>query len=178
MRSRRIAGTALLGAILVAILGSWTAPMAAAHSRPESSVPADGARVEAGPQQVSITFNESLQKSFAVLNVVGPDDRYWQDGDPIVEGPTIRAALRPLGPAGTYKINYRVTSADGHPVEGQRTFELTTAGTGTPGPAVADAQESDESGVPLWPFIVGAVVVLGGGLGVVLWVTRRSPGRS
>ena len=38
-------------------------------------------------------------------------------------------------------MNYRVTSADGHVVSGSWSFELTVAGTGTPGPsATADAK--------------------------------------
>ena len=47
-----------------------------------------------------------------------------------VQGVDCSAA--PLGPVGVYQVNYRVTSADGHPVTGQRTFRLTVAGTGTP----------------------------------------------
>jgi copper resistance protein C len=176
MRDRRRFSTllVLIGVLLTGLIGTWSAPVASAHSRVVSSDPADGATVASGPAQVTITFNEPLQESFAVLTVVGPDGHYWQDGNAIVDGPRLSAALRELGPAGTYTMNYRVTSADGHPVEGRRSFELTTAGSGTPGELADTASSSDDDGPPLWPFIVGGIVVLVGGLGVVFWLTRRS----
>jgi methionine-rich copper-binding protein CopC len=71
-------------------------------------------------------------------------------------------ALRPLGPTGRYTVNYRVTSADGHVVNGAWSFDLTVAGTGTPGPKVA--QSADEpDGVPVWPFVAVAAVIVGAG---------------
>ncbi|MGC5255397.1 copper resistance CopC family protein [Gordonia sp. DT218] len=168
----------VLGVLITGLIGTWAAPIASAHSRVVSTDPANGASVQTGPQQVTITFNEPIQESFAVLTVVGPDNHYWQDGKATVSGPRLSVALRELGPAGTYTLNYRVTSADGHPVEGKRTFQLTTAGNGTPGPAADTASGGGGDGPPLWPFIVVAVVVLVGGLGVMLWLTRRPSRRS
>ncbi len=51
--------------------------------------------------------------------------------------PVVSVALRPLGPTGTYTVNYRATSADGHVVSGSWSFDLTRAGTGEPGPPAA-----------------------------------------
>lgn len=169
-----IAGLLCLGA------GTLAAGTAAAHSSPVSSVPADGASVETGPERVSITFNEPLQESFPALTVVGPDGNLWSKGDPTVAGPTVSVPVGELGPTGVYKIGYRVTSADGHPVKGERTFTLTKAGNGTPGPK-ADSQHNsggkdDSGGVPLWVFIIGAVVLFGGGLAFALYGGRgRKP---
>ncbi|GAB19470.1 putative copper resistance protein [Gordonia effusa NBRC 100432] len=160
----------MLFAMTAAVFGAATA---SAHSRLVASDPADGAKVATSPAAVTLTFNEAIQESFAVLTVVGPDGNFWQQGDPSVVGPTIKVNLRPLGPAGTYQINYRVTSADGHPVEGKRSFTLTTAGTGTPGPSAQQAADSDSGGLPVWPFIAVGVVVLLGGAGVVVWMSRR-----
>lgn len=164
----------LAGLILAMLAGVALAPTASAHSAVVSSDPAAGAQVDKGPAQVSITFNEALQQSYPVMTVVGPDGNFWHDGDPTVQGPTIMVKLRELGPAGTYSINYRVTSADGHPVGGKRTFTLTTAGNGTPGASAESSETTSDDGPPLWPFIVVAVVVLAGGLAAVLWRTRRS----
>ena len=77
-----------------------------------------------------------------------------------------------LGAAGDYTIAYRVTSADGHPVSGTVPFTLTEAGSGTPASTVAAT--ADDGGIPVWPFVVGAVVVLGGGLAMVLRGGRRA----
>ncbi len=164
----------VLAALLcLGLVGSWAAAPASAHSRLVSSDPAEGATVQTGPQTVTLTFNEPVQSSYAVLNVVGPDDHYWQSGDPSVDGPNVRVGVRELGPAGEYVVNYRVTSADGHVISGQRTFELAVAGNGEPGPAIEAVDASSDEGIPVWWFIAGAAVVLIVGLGVVFWVSRR-----
>ena len=102
-----------------------------------STEPADNAVLTTGPDRVSATFNERLQTTFAAMTVVGPDGNVWSTGDPTVQGAVVGIGLRPLGPAGTYTVNYRVTSADGHVVSGSWSFRLTVPGTGTPGPAAA-----------------------------------------
>ena len=159
---------ALLLALAAALLlGTSTA---SAHSVVVSSSPENESSVDQGPAEATVTFNEAVQSQFASLTVVGPDGNLWSDGDPRVSGSTVAVDLRELGPTGTYTIAFRVTSADGHPVSGTRTFELTTAGTGTPGPAAdADASSTESGGgVPLWPFLVAAAVVFLGGLAFAL----------
>ncbi|HMS76404.1 copper resistance protein CopC [Gordonia sp. (in: high G+C Gram-positive bacteria)] len=170
MRSRYPVAVLLL--LLAALLGVASAGTAAAHSSLKSSVPAEGAQLSAGPPEVVLTFNEPMQEQFAVLTVVGPDGNFWQDGKATVDGPRLSVVLRPLGPVGTYTVNYRITSADGHPVEGQRRFTLTVAGTGTPGASASDESDSG-NGVPVWPFVVGAVVVIGTGVGAMVAMSRR-----
>lgn len=163
----------LLGALILTVLAGFaTAPVASAHAALVSSDPADGSSLAVGPPRVTLTFNEPMQESFPSLTVVGPDGHYWQSGDATVTGRTMSAPVSELGPAGVYTINYRVTSADGHPVEGRLTFTLTTEGQGTPGAAV-DEGGSSSSGVPVWPFIVGAVVLFAGGLAFALRPQRK-----
>jgi len=172
-----------LGAgLLVLGAGILAAGPSAAHSTPVSSVPADGTSIETGPQRASITFNEALQTSFPALTVVGPDGNLWSRGNPTVDGPTVSVAVGDLGPAGVYQIGYRVTSADGHPVKGEMTFTLTKAGNGTPGPKASGRNSSDDNtdsnGIPLLVFVVGAVVLFGGGLAFALFGGRsRKPQR-
>lgn len=164
MTGARTSVAGVVAAVLV-VLTTVLAGPASAHSTLVSSDPANGSSVASGPSSVTLTFNEALQDAYDALTVVGPDNRYWQAEEKArVEGPRITVGLRPLGPAGEYRINYRVTSADGHPVSGQVRFTLTTAGTGTPG-AEATGSSSGGGGVTWWPYAVGAVVViaLGGG---------------
>lgn len=164
---------ALITALFLAVAGSGVgAGLAAAHSRVVSSVPADGAEVAVGPAAVEITYNEPLQGEYATASVVGPDEHFWHAGEPTVKGKVLSIPLRPLGPAGVYKVNFRVTSADGHPVTGQRTFRLTTAGTGTPGESV----EATSSGLPVWPLLLGAALILLAAAGVIAWFTRGGAG--
>jgi methionine-rich copper-binding protein CopC len=172
--SRLTAVAVLLGLALVAGTGA-----AAAHSYPVNSDPADSDSLTSGPPRVSITFNEALQTSFDSLSVVGPDGNRWSAGNADVRGAVVSIALNPLGPAGRYTIAYRVVSADSHPVAGTRSFTLTTPGTGTPGPKADSAANTGATGVSAggvsaWPFVLGAVVICGGGLAVVLRGRRRA----
>ena len=83
-------------------------------------------------ERALIYYTKACVPEFAAMTVVGPDANLWSIGDPRVQGAVISIGVRPLGPAGTYTVNYRVTSADGHPVSGSWSFQLTTAGRGTP----------------------------------------------
>ncbi|MGB9225039.1 copper resistance CopC family protein [Mycobacterium sp.] len=181
---RRLAPMLWLGTLLAAMAVAATlgAQTASAHATRVSAEPADNAMLTAGPAQVSATFNERLQTTFAAMAVVGPDGNVWSTGAPTVQGAVVSVELRPLGPTGTYTSNYRVTSADGHVVSGSWSFRLTVPGTGSPGPAAsavtADSDTDPHSGpnsdqdLPTWPFAVGAVVAVGVG---ALWATRRRP---
>ena len=133
---------------------------ARAHTALIASDPPANAALSAGPGRVSATFNEPLQTTFAAMTVVGPDANLWTAGDPEIRGATVGVAVRPLGPSGEYTVNYRVTSADGHAVSGSWSFTVTTPGTGAPGPAVADPTGPGQ--IPLWPFIVGAAILITG----------------
>jgi methionine-rich copper-binding protein CopC len=161
---------ALLAALVA--LAIALAPVASAHAVLIATDPAKGAKLASGPAQVSATFNEPLQTAFAAMTVVGPDANLWSTGDPRADGAVISVALRPLGPAGSYTVNYRVTSADGHVVTGSWAFELTTPGSGTPGPPAASTAAT--GGIPVWPFVAGgaAVIVIATG-----WALRRAKRR-
>jgi methionine-rich copper-binding protein CopC len=159
---------ALIAGLLVG-MGLAAAPLASAHAARIACDPAEGAKLARGPAQVSATFNEPLQTAFAAMTVVGPDGNLWSTGDPRVDGAVISVAVRPLGPVGQYTVNYRVTSADGHPVMGSWWFELTAPGSGTPGaPAAAPA---DAGGFPVWAFVAVGVALVAIAAG---WALRRA----
>lgn len=153
-----LAGLALLGA-----------GPAAAHAARVSADPPVDAALQQGPKEVTATFNEQLQTAFAAMTVVGPDGNLWSTGAVRVTGSAASVDLLPLGPAGRYTVNYRVTSADGHVVSGSWGFELTIAGRGTPGPPAAAAPGSEDE-LPVWPFVVAAAVIVGAG---AWWAARR-----
>ena len=165
MRSAVRLGVTMVLAALMTFAGT---AVASAHATRTATDPVENAALTTAPTRVSATFNEQLQPSFAAMTVVGPDGNLWSQGDPQVQGAVVSVAVRPLGPAGTYTVNYRVTSADGHVVSGSWSFELTQPGTGTPGPA-ATAPAQDR-GVPVWPFLAGATVLIAAG---ALWAVRR-----
>jgi methionine-rich copper-binding protein CopC len=168
--------------MLLSITGMLAvAAPAFAHSRLVSSDPAEGANLDTGPTQVSLTFNEDMPPGFDAVVVIGPDGAAWQTGEVTTSGPTVSIAVAPLGPAGRYQVGYRVVSGDGHPVQGSTSFLLTKAGTGAPptqpaatGTPVAGDERGTSSGGgnPIWPWIVGGIVVIGVGVVVALNVSR------
>jgi copper resistance protein C len=161
---RRLVATVLLIAAM-AVSGT---PTAWAHAVRIAADPVPDASVTTGPARVSATFNEQLQTTFAAMTVVGPDGNLWSEGPPEVQGAMVSVAVRPLGPTGSYTVNYRVTSADGHVVSGSWSFTLTVAGNGAPGPS-ASAGAAD-NGLPVWPFLAGAALLIAGG---AAWTLRR-----
>ncbi|MGW3966138.1 copper resistance CopC family protein [Amycolatopsis sp. NPDC005003] len=162
---------ALAAAGCTVLLG---APAAAAHSVLVSSSPASGASVAAGPAEAVLEFNEPVENRFTELAVLGPDGTsHWEAGPASVVDARVFAPLHPLGPAGTYTIRYRVTSADGHPVSGTVPFRLAVAGPGTATPAAAVvATPGGDDPVSLWPWITGGAVLLGTGFAVARRLSR------
>jgi len=166
---------------LAMLLGSG---QAFAHTRLTGSDPADGASLASAPERVSLRFNESMQADFSQVSVTGPVGGAWEAGPVTSEGPTASVALRPLGPAGRYEIGYRVVSDDGHPVTGTVTFVLTGPGPGTvaavaPAPSAAPSGEAvgaplpaGDAGAPVWPWLLGVVVLIGGGVTAAMRLGR------
>jgi methionine-rich copper-binding protein CopC len=160
--------------LVLAGLGLFAlAAPASAHNSLTGSNPADKATLDTGPAQVVLTFDQPVQEGEGLnsVAVTGPDGTLWQDGPATVDSNVVTAPVRELGPKGVYTIGYRVVSADGHPVSGELTFTLTTAGDGTPAPETTRNSAgggSDGGGVPVWVWLAGAVVLLGVGLFVAL----------
>lgn len=173
MATRRVPITAAAGLVLILWLAAAMlagAGTASAHATRISSDPAENTRLTEAPAKVSATFSDALQPQFAAMTVVGPDGNLWSTGEPQVQGAVLSVGVRPLGPSGRYTVNYRVTSADGHVINGSWSFELSVPGTGTPGPAAAPAETSTDDAIPVWPFFVGAVVIIGA---AAVWAVRR-----
>lgn len=191
-----------VGAMLAALLclGVVMPAAASAHAALVESDPASGASLDASPEQVRVTFNEPLQEAFAAVTVTGPEGARWSLDDVRVEGSSAFVSVRDLGPSGTYTIAYRVISADSHPVSGTVEFTFTgngsgngsgnsdSTGDGTEAGSSEPAQDSDassglpdsgdpdadDSSMPVWPFLIGAIIVLLIGVGVtVVSMTRR-----
>jgi hypothetical protein len=167
----------------LAVFGLTTPALA--HNVLVGSTPASGSSVTTGPSEVTLDFNAPVQFGANYLTVIGPDGQHWEKTDnATVNGDSVSTSVAPLGPAGVYKLGYRIISADGHPVSGEVTFTLTRAGTGAP-PAQSSSGGGTASGgsltgtavasggVPVWVWALGAVLLLGVGL----FFGLRTPGR-
>jgi copper resistance protein C len=176
---RSLAGfLAAVAVSLLAVIG--LAVPASAHNSLIGSTPRDGALMESGPAQIELKFDQPVQmgQGLNTVAVIGPNNDHWEGGPAQVASNVVTAPVRPLGPAGAYKIGYQILSADGHRVTGELTFTLTKAGDGTPAPAgqqvgQPDISQDAGSAIPLWLWIVGAGVLLAAGLVIALRMGGR-----
>ena len=125
-----------------------------------------------------------------------------QVGELSVMGGVVNAPVKPLGPAGRYEVGYRVVSDDGHPVQGKIAFTLVVASSAAaaaaasptplqesattgpdgapsaaPPPTVASQQAPDDAGTPVWPWLVGVILLAGAGTVVALRLSRNEKDR-
>jgi methionine-rich copper-binding protein CopC len=124
---------AALAACLAALSVPLTPGPASAHNYLVSAAPAAGSKPAEPPTEVELVFNEVVRETGTGVVVTGPDGERWEDGAADIVGGTVTQSLRRLGPSGAYRVDYRVVSADGHPITGQVRFTLATAGGTTGG---------------------------------------------
>ncbi|MFZ5827473.1 MAG: copper resistance protein CopC [Bacillota bacterium] len=111
--------------LLVALLGLMPAA-AEAHAVLVQSFPSHGQRLDKGPPWMEVRFNEPVSAAFTPLRVQNSRGERVDLGDSAVDPndrTRLEVSLSPL-PPGLYTATYRVTSLDGHPVEGVIAFTV------------------------------------------------------
>jgi copper transport protein len=174
-------------------------PAARMHATLISSEPAKGSRVTTPPARIYLVFSEEIEPSLGRIRLVGPGGRVVglkAAGDPRNVSALVAPVTTPLV-AGTWRVEWRIVSEDGHPIDGTFTFtvagvrrDTTTAGTAPPAvrqPAdstplePATAAEPAKSAFAEVPLLAAALRGLGVGFltafAGLLWLfgTRRDP---
>jgi methionine-rich copper-binding protein CopC len=171
----------VMAAVLLGTVGAFVAVSPAlAHSTLVSSSPADGSTLGVAPTEVVLTFNENVVTVGNQVVVTSPSGRLMNEGNPEVLDATVTEQLRPLTENGTYLINYRIVSGDGHPVQRQLSFTLDVPGlkTATPSPGTPSPAPSTSSG-PNLVLIVGGAAFVGLLIGLAATLLgRRKDGPS
>ncbi|MEV6317904.1 copper resistance protein CopC [Streptomyces sp. NPDC051776] len=129
----------LVAALLTgALLGSGTP--ASAHAVLKSSDPREGTVLKTAPDEVTVTFDESVALAEDSLRVLAPDNRPVTAGDPRHMGGKADTVGVPLADGlkeGTYTVTWRVVSADSHAISGAFTFAVGKPSK-TPAPTAAE----------------------------------------
>ncbi|MFF7467644.1 copper resistance protein CopC [Streptomyces sp. NPDC008092] len=115
----------LVGAVLALLLGG--AGTASAHATLNRSDPADAALLKTAPQQITLTFSESVSLSDGSLRVLSPKNLRVDRGTvghAAGKGDTARVGLAGKLPEGTYTVAWRAVSSDSHPISGAFTFSI------------------------------------------------------
>lgn len=158
---------ATVGVAMCACLILGAAPVAA-HAALIGTDPSDGARLDKAPTTVMLEFSEDVATPAYVV-VTAPDGSRVKTGSVNALDKTVTATIAPVDIKGTYSMSYRVVSADGHPVEGSTTFDLTIGRTVTQvAPAERQSVAHRHQGHVLWGLAGAAVVIA-----LLLWPLRR-----
>jgi copper resistance protein C len=132
-------------AVLLALAGvAVSAPAAYAHDVLRSSDPADGSTVPVAPQQVTLTFDAPALALGTQVVVLTPDGRDAAAGEPVLAGSTVTQAVDGALPAGEYTVEWRVTSSDGHTIDGTFGFTAIESSGETPATPAPTTTSSDD----------------------------------
>ncbi|MGY2066984.1 copper resistance CopC family protein [Blastococcus sp. SYSU DS0619] len=178
---------------LVGVLFLGATPSALAHDGLVGTSPAAGTTVDTAPSAVQLDFTGEPLPLGTQVAVVGPDGTPVSAGAAEIRGTSVVQPLAADLPAGTYRVDWRSTSSDGHPLSGGFDFTVATAGMPSgpasavpaeepvaeepvaPSPAAAghDVAAPADDGSAVWP-VVGAIVLIGLGVLVVDRLRRRA----
>jgi methionine-rich copper-binding protein CopC len=98
-------------------------PVAAAHASLSHSSPSADSALSVAPQEVTLTFTDTLEAAFSNLTVTDANGIEVSQGKGQVDGNVMRVSLKPLS-AGIYTVNWRAVSTDTHKTEGSFTFSV------------------------------------------------------
>ncbi|MDR3661073.1 MAG: copper resistance protein CopC, partial [Mycobacterium sp.] len=155
---------ALLGVLLALALPTLTAAPAYAHAVLVSSDPIDGAALPAGPDHVTLTFDEPVRMIPGAVQVISESGSKIDRGARQHSGgTTIELTLPPQLPRGTYTATWRLISADGHEVSGSVSFGVQQSPDAPP-PAAAGGDTSFAAGSGIARGLRYAGMVLGVGV--------------
>lgn len=152
---------ALLGLSAVWLLLSCVPALA--HARLTEAYPADGEALVEPPEQVQLRFNEPVDAEFDPIEVYDREGDRVDEDDARVSTDDRRLLVADLGalPEGSYTVEWRVTSADGHPID--ETFEFavdasaTDAEAGVPIAPIERSAEQEDTG-SMWGNVLAAIL--------------------
>ncbi len=177
-----LAGTALGPAFVAAFIGVFLGAMAllpagqaSAHAGLVSSEPAASSVLETGPDNIVLTFDEAVEAGLSSISLFDAQAQSITLGTPVAApgNDSVVAASVPSLSDGIYAVVWRVTSVDGHVVDGAFSFQVGTAATDGSGGALLDQVGGGGSASSIIDRLLiisrmlgylGAVVLLGAGL--------------
>lgn len=172
-------------AVAAIMLGLIVPPAAFAHDDVVGTSPGNGDQVTQVPDEVRIEFVE--RPRWGSGSITGPAGQELSRGEARIDGFELVIPMRPVTELGTYAVDFRVTSNDGHSISGTLGLELIQQATQTPTPAEPSPQaatdedadsespaaDDDGSSAWLWAGLAGGV-----GVAVVALLVARAASRA
>jgi len=167
-------GLACLAASAILLLAVSPAHLLA-HASLLHTEPVANQRLDQAPTQVTLIFSERVETVFNSLRVLDREGNRLDQGEVRVEdgGDTVVVSLKQPEP-GPYGVFWRITSLDGHQVQGQ--FGFGFAADPPTKQQLAEQLPKGDGAVPVWFFPVfrgiglGALALWLGGVGFLAMV--------
>jgi methionine-rich copper-binding protein CopC len=173
----------LLGALLGATFLVASAMPASAHTALAASSPKDGGKIAVAPSQLQLEFTTPIYTSGFRVAVQGPDGLSYQAGAAQAVGNKLTQPLKPLGPIGLYRVQFRIVASDGHPLVSSMEFTLTKPGPAqggakatTYGPLSSVRTLTSANDAPGWAPWTGVAAVAIAAFGAVVFGRRVTRG--
>lgn len=96
---------------------------AQAHSKKEATTPPNGAVLSESPQVIALNFDRPMRVTLVTL-VDASGEGYDLERSDNMAPLTEFEAVPPALPKGLYTVDWRGLASDGHPMEGQFSFEI------------------------------------------------------
>lgn len=182
-RIRTVGGR--LSAVLAVVVGLLLllTPEAAAHAELVETSPANGAHLEAAPPEVTLRFSETVNPVRGGFTLLDGNGKTLAQPAASGSGARITMPLPDSLGDGVYLINWRVVSADSHPIHGAFVFSVGTARAAPLGDAGAQAGSDSSVGVAFWLFrllgYASLAMLIGGSFFLVAsWPSGRTDQRA
>lgn len=157
----------------------FSAAVVSAHTGLETSSPAEGEIVSKEPQEIVLEFNTDLESAstFTLTDADGKEVPLGIELENHKMSGTPGAAMAD----GEYTVNWRITGADGHPIEGDYVFTLSTGDE----PVAAESSEKTtetitavqpvqtEKAEPSYGMVLVLMVLIGIAAGTLVWTAQR-----
>jgi len=144
---------------------------ALAHARPVETYPTDGGTLAEPPEQVQILFNEPVEAEFNPVEGYGQGGVRVDEDDARVSPNDAKLLVMDLGELSedSFTVEWRVTSADAHPVSGAYGFAVDASaadndvGAGEPIEPIERSAEQEEtdSAWGLVPTVILGILLVG-----------------
>lgn len=112
----------LAAVFLVAL--TFAAGQTAAHSKKQATVPADGAVLAVSPETIAMTFDMPLRVTLIALRDQSGADHPLTRTDNMQPVSDFAATPPATLSAGKYTVEWRGLATDGHPMQGQFSFDI------------------------------------------------------
>lgn len=132
-----------------------------AHAVLERAVPENGALLDSPPTEAVLSFNEGVKP--LAITLIAPDGAA-SDLTAVAQGGVSMRVPLSLADRGTYVLNWRVVSEDGHPIPGAQVFSVGEVTGATDAAPAVDPVLRGLMWAARWVLTSALVVAVGGAL--------------